>query len=231
MALALSETREQNQAIKCKRATAYLRIEQYENALTDTAYPEIDDKSSEDVLYTASLALYNLGRFNKCYNVTKLLYSANPGNMRNAVILDRVRCRVNEQEKATYDFKRLQIEASVRRPPHLDCATYVGPIEIKHTKHKGRGLFTTSPVKAGDLLLCEKAFCHAYSDAANPEVYMPYHLETKRFSMGLQTALIDSAVQKLFHNSSQANIIRSLYHGSYESTDVQTVDSLPVVDS
>ena len=138
---------------------------------------------------------------------------------------------MEEQEKATYSFKRLQIEARIHRPPHLDCATFVGPVEIKHTEHKGRGLFTTSPVKAGDLLLCEKAFSHAYSDVANPELYVPYHLETKRFSMGLQVALINSIVQKVFHNPSQAEVIRSLHHGSYKSTDVQKVDSMPVVDS
>ena len=197
----------------------------------DTAFPEIDIKSSEDILYSASQALYSLGRYLECYDMTNILSNAYPKNKRNVIVHDRARCRVEEQEKATYNFKRLQVEARILRPPHLDCATYVGPVETKQTEHKGRGLFLTSHVKAGDLLLCEKAFSHAYTDAANPEVYMPHNLETKQYSMGLQAALVESIVQKLFHNPSQAKVVRGLYRGSYESTDVQEVDSLPVVDS
>ncbi|RHZ40933.1 hypothetical protein DYB31_007215 [Aphanomyces astaci] len=35
---------------------------------------------------------------------------------------------------------------------------YIGPVEVKMTRGKGRGLFLTQPVRRGDLLLVEKAY-------------------------------------------------------------------------
>ncbi len=49
--------------------------------------------------------------------------------------------------------------------PDMDRADFVGPIEVRPCKNPehGRGLFSTRAVKAGDLLLCEKAFCAAFT--------------------------------------------------------------------
>ena len=51
----------------------------------------------------------------------------------------------------------------------MDAATYLGPIEVQGSDGKGRGLFATRDVKAGELLLCEKAFAlvHGFTDAKN----------------------------------------------------------------
>jgi hypothetical protein len=59
-----------------------------------------------------------------------------------------------------YDFETISKEVSKVRPPHLDHATFVGLVEVKTSPGRGRGLFTTKAVKAGELLLCEKAFAH-----------------------------------------------------------------------
>ena len=39
----------------------------------------------------------------------------------------------------------------------LDAANFIGPIEIKWSPGKGRGLFLTRDVRAGELLLVEDA--------------------------------------------------------------------------
>ncbi len=60
-------------------------------------------------------------------------------------------------------------------PPHVpagqadalavDCATYSGPVEVRESlPGRGRGLFTTRKVTAGELL-CEKAFEYASAGA------------------------------------------------------------------
>ena len=60
-------------------------------------------------------------------------------------------------------------------PPCLDNATFAGNVEVQASKGRGRGLFTTKDVIAGELLLCEKAFSycsskHSVDDDASPEV-------------------------------------------------------------
>jgi hypothetical protein len=45
--------------------------------------------------------------------------------------LKRVRCRLGEQERSAYDFKAIREEMSKVPPPHLDHATFVGPVTVK----------------------------------------------------------------------------------------------------
>lgn len=84
--------------------------------------------------------------------------------------LDRCQMRVQERKTGSYNFKQLQAQAKKLQPPYLDHATYIGPIEIRKTETRGRGMFVTKAVKAGDILLCEKAFTIAYSDTENPKM-------------------------------------------------------------
>ena len=63
-----------------------------------------------------------------------------------------VRYRLGEQESG----KAITDEMPKVPPPHLDHATFVGPVAVKASIGRGRGLFTTKAVKAGDLILCEK---------------------------------------------------------------------------
>jgi hypothetical protein len=75
--------------------------------------------------------------------------------------LKRMQCRLQEIATGQYDFPALLREVErMKWQPRLDHATHVGPVEVRMCKDKsvGRGLFVTKDVKAGDLLLCEKAF-------------------------------------------------------------------------
>jgi len=66
---------------------------------------------------------------------------------------------LGEQDGGRYDFSALY--EALGTDPHLDRATYIGPLAIMPSAGRGCGVFTTRAVK---LLLCEKAF--AYCDAA-----------------------------------------------------------------
>lgn len=125
----------------------------------------------------------------------KILHANFPQNSEASMALDRAQCRFHEQETGVYNFKQLQVRAKKLRPPHLDHATYIGPVEIKQTGSKGRGLFTTEPVKAGDLLLCEKAFSVAYVDENRgnksiSRISLLLNPETERGFVGAQTDLV-----------------------------------------
>lgn len=87
-----------------------------------------------------------------------------PSNVAAKCELTRAINRLAEQENGRYCFKQLYVEATKLRPLHLDHSIYVGPVFIRALGSRGRGLFTIEAVKAGDLLLCEKAFVHAFVD-------------------------------------------------------------------
>lgn len=153
--------------------------------------------------------------------------------------LDRAQSRVREQKTGLYNFKELQAKAKKLRPPHLDHATYLGPIEIRQTESKGRGLFVTKAVKAGDLLLCEKAFSHAHAyedrdDANNgnsSKISLVINPETNQGFKGTQADLLKLIVQKIYHNPSVAPPFVTLYHGTYEGVSTSAVDEKPIVDT
>ncbi len=152
--------------------------------------------------------------------------------------LDRAKSRSLEQKTGVYNFKLLQDKAKKLRPPHLDHATYIGPVDIRRTECKGRGLFVTKAVKAGDLLLCEKAFSHAHvgegagaGNEGSSKITLLMNPETNQGFMGAQADLIKLIVQKLYRNPSVAPSFVTLHHGNYEGVSTLTVDAKPIVDT
>lgn len=161
-----------------------------------------------------------------------------PRNSQASVFLQRARNRSVEQKSGVYNFNQLQANANTLRPPHSDHATYIGPVEIRQTKSKGRGLFVTEDVKAGDLLLCEKAFSHAHAgevaDAGNgtsSTISLLINPETSQGFMGAQADLIKLTVQKLYRNPSLVPAVTTLYHGTYEGVSTSKVDGKLIVDT
>lgn len=161
-----------------------------------------------------------------------------PHNSEASVFLGRAQSRTVEQKSGVYNFNELQANAKKLRPPHLDHATYIGPVEIRQTEFKGRGLFVTKAVKAGELLLCEKAFSHAHADegasdrSVNIQKINPLiDPMTGGGIMGARKDLIMLTVQKLYRNPSLAQAFTTLCHGTYEGVSPATVDGKPIVDT
>lgn len=171
---------------------------------------------TEKALFRKGRVLYEMQRFRESCESFKLVVTKYPHNMGAKREFSRVIDRLAEQEKGRYNFKQMQNEAAKMRPPILDHATYIGPVCIKSTKTRGRGLFTTEEVKAGDLLLCEKAFSYA--------------CDAKR-DIVTQGKFLAQTVHKLFRNPSLIPVISNFHHGSYKSVDVTHVDGVPVVDT
>jgi hypothetical protein len=236
-ALSCPTTAEESKTIKLNRALACLKNEYFDAALEDTNCLKAPSDASEKALYRAGQALYQLGRFSDCHEILKLLSSRYPDNRNARVDLRRVSCRMEEQSRGTYDFEAIHEQVSRLRPPHLDHATYTGPIIIKPSDGRGRGWFTTEAVKAGDLLLCEKVFAHCFADPTDKDrtnqsaISLLVNLGTKRMTMGTQVDLITKIAQKLWRNPSLISEFTSLHHGSYVPVDVGEADGKPIVDT
>ncbi|WVQ81561.1 hypothetical protein IAT38_003685 [Cryptococcus sp. DSM 104549] len=69
----------------------------------------------------------------------------------------KLRARRAEMQHGRYDWKAMFDEVHKSAAPNLDVADFMGPIAVDEIPGKGRGLVTTRPVRAGELLLVEKA--------------------------------------------------------------------------
>lgn len=93
-------------------------------------------------------------------------------------------------------------EEAQATPPLLDYAAYSVPVEVRESLGRGRGLFTTLAVTAGDLLLCEKAFAYAFSSDDEPNSRTLMNMTTKKLTLGGQAILLTDVAQKVYHRSS-----------------------------
>lgn len=237
MALGCSGSIQERKTLRLNRALAYLKNGCFDAALVDTDCLTPPSDAPEKALYRAAQALYKLGRFSECQEILTLLCKKFPNNGEAAAELTRVECRLKEQKCGIYDFKAIYEQISKLRPPHLDYATFTGPVAVRASKGRGRGLFTTKAVKAGDLILCEKAFAHCYaddpekSDTITSKISLLISLDTNVMTMGTQSDLITTIVQKLWQNPSFLPEFTLLHHGSYKPLDVTEVDNKPIVDT
>ncbi|KAK4077184.1 hypothetical protein Purlil1_12487 [Purpureocillium lilacinum] len=212
------------------RSFVNLRLGRPEQALSDAAQCRNNTLLIEKRLFRQARALYELGSFAECQQVLQELTELYPENTAAKREADRVKARLQELGTGEYSFDRMY-KSSRATPPLVDCATFSAAVRVDRSPEKGLGLFTTKPVTAGELLLCEKAFAYSYADGEEGEYRVLMNLSTKRVTVGAQAQLLTGCLQKLYHNPQTSQSFRSLYHGSYKSSSVSESDGFPVVDT
>ncbi|KAJ5811052.1 hypothetical protein N7447_010568 [Penicillium robsamsonii] len=214
------------------RALSFLKTYHFDAALKDVEHVLQVSELSEKGLFRKAQALYQLRRFKESCEVHAILAEMYPNNTQAAHEYSRASARLVEQGSGKYEFRKMILEAKKRRPPRLDRGTYIGPVTVKQTQSHGRGLFTTEAVKAGDLLLCEKAFSHAFHDEdTSQDLRLLLDVDMNKAMIGTQSELIELIAQKLHKNPSLIPDFVDLHHGTYKSVDVLEVDGIPVVDT
>ncbi|KAJ5097335.1 hypothetical protein N7456_008056 [Penicillium angulare] len=222
--------------IECNRTLAFLNSGQFDAAILgvekELSKPD-PSIPSDKALFRKAQALYQLQRFSESCKTYKLLSERYPGSPLAQEELARASARLAEQNTGNYEFKKMLSETKERRPPCLDHATYIGPVAVKKTESHGNGLFTTAVVKAGDLLLCEKAFSYAIDHNYDPSTGLsPLSVShPDRAFNGADAELIETITQKLHKNPSLLDSFLELHRGTYDAMNVQEVDGKPVVDT
>ena len=236
-ALRRISTKEHAPVLLLNRCQARLLSQHFDSAFEDaTAVLEMD-KTNEKALFRAARASYGLGCFNRCRSYLAGLQELYPGNK--AATKDIERCELRFREQAgEFDFASMLNEAVIKQPsPRLDRAAYIGPIEVRKCaiESHGRGLFTTKAVKAGELLLCEKAFVTAFAPddsqaAAEINQFKDSDADGSEWRLKLRAELAANTLVKLFRNPSVVPVFAGLYPGpdAYEEIDEDT--NLPEVD-
>ncbi|KAI2779923.1 hypothetical protein F4815DRAFT_499978 [Daldinia loculata] len=234
-AIHAANTAKEEQLAHLNRSLTNLYLGRPEKAFSDAQKGNMgDDSLMEKALFREAKALYALGKFRSCLERLMLLVRSNPKNSGAWAEIKRVEQRLREEEKGSYQFGSMYKQAE-DTPPLIDCATYVGSVAVRDSPGRGKGLFTTKAVKAGELLLCEKAFAYSYAGddnntgKSNTTILMNWH--TNIMSMGGQANLITQIVQKLYHNYDGAKVFTELHHGDYTPVAISKVDGVPVVDT
>ncbi|KID83169.1 TPR domain protein [Metarhizium guizhouense ARSEF 977] len=214
------------------RSLANLRLGHPEKALSDAVRGSHPGLTSEKGLFRQARALYELGEFGRCMERLNQLLESHLGNEDAHKELIRAKARLDEQQSGKYAFGHLYKQAR-RTPPLLEFATYSLIVEVRKSPGRGRGLFTTRAVSAGEVLLCEKAFAYSYAgdDDAADQSQMLMNLSTKRMTVGGQARLLTQIIQKLYHNPQMSSAFKDLHHGDYKAVGVSEADGTPVVDS
>ncbi len=146
----------------------------------------------------------------------------------------RAAARVKEQEVGSYDFKAMSDSVSSHNV-WLDHADFTANTEVRTTETHGRGLFTTRDIEAGELVLCEKAFClpDMYTGDDERDLVM-YNFNTGgKTQRPAQSALFLQLIQKLYKNPHECKKFFDLDGGAYmrSGKEGSLVDSVPVVDT
>ncbi|CAG8423235.1 unnamed protein product [Penicillium salamii] len=216
---------------QCNRALAFLEIDRFDAALSDANNALKPPMLSGKALFGKAQALNQLRRFKESCETHAILAEMYPKDSLAALEYARTRVRLAEQESGEFDFKKMAEEAKNHSPLILDHSTYIDPVVVKKTLSHGRGLFTTKAVRAGDLLLCEKAFALAVHDEPKGNLWLFLSGDTDTATVGTQVMLIELIARRLLNNPSLLPGFLDLYHGSHESIDVLEVDGLPVIDT
>ncbi|KAI7356431.1 hypothetical protein KC354_g10429 [Hortaea werneckii] len=145
--------------------------------------------------------------------------------------LERTSARIAEFDTAAYNFEAMSKSASNLRN-RLDHASHIKHVEKGDAGDCGRGLFAKKDFKPGDLILCEKAFSTAHSSEEGSKTVSFYNPNARSIATGTQTSLLYNTVQKLMHNSSEANRFFDLYDGGYSPQCKATmVDGVAAIDT
>ncbi|KAE8152342.1 hypothetical protein BDV25DRAFT_137917 [Aspergillus avenaceus] len=233
-ALKLSPSDELIRALRLNLSLSHLKLDMYD-AASEHLNSIVSDTDSEKLLFRKSQLLYHMQKFEECCDVLKRLCSQYPGNTTAKNDFKRAIRRLAEQRHGNYQFAEMIKQTNKFPPQKLDCATYVGPVAIQQSGSRGRGLFTTKDVKAGDLLLCEKAFAYASADAEVLEdcrsILKMYDLQIGRTMTGPGISVIQSVLHRIHDNPSMASAVHDLHRGAYQAPPTSMIGAAPVVDT
>lgn len=219
------------------RSLANLKLDQPEAALSDAIKGSGDAESpSEKGLFREARALYEMGNFARCLEKLEALAASYPENEAVKPEIARVKARQHEQQTGQYSFRQMynKLAQNPDASPIFDCATFSVPLEVRPSYGLGSGLFTTVPISAGQLIICEKAIGYIYgADTKEPKRSnkVLINMGTKKILNGSQIDLIAQLVQKLHNNRQLSRTFHEVYGSERPIASAVDSDGNLVIDS
>ena len=180
-------------------------------------------------MYRAGRAAYELAKYQQADEAFLDALELTPNDEDTMRQHQRCLQRLREVATGTYDFAHMSKSVTKKRR-RLDHADFTANAIVRDAGIRGRGLFAAKDIKAGEMILCEKAFQIAHrSDAST---YMILNINTGRGQVGSHASLMFSIIRKLRSNPKQATRFLDLYDGKYQpKCPPKQIDSTTVVDA
>ncbi|KAJ4303016.1 hypothetical protein N0V90_001907 [Kalmusia sp. IMI 367209] len=218
------------------RAYVNLLLNQYDDAISDakSSLTGRDDQKSRDLdskaYYRAGSAAYGLGKYDEAKTFFEAQLKLAPEDKDASTYLKRIEVRFREQKSGAYNWKKLRASLSKSRP-HIDAASFVSNIKVEDSAGRGRGMFVTRNIPAGEVVMCDKAFSVVWGHDKNALTAMTYDVRDDRIRVqpvGLSKAI----AQKLRGNSSQIERVMDLY-GDYQGDgkNIFRNEEGPIIDT
>lgn len=147
------------------RSSAYLRLSEYKSALVDAEAALMIDGNHIKSIYRKVKSLFGLELYKDGMAFLEKIEIGSMPQTDAKIINDLVakgKCYISQSENGDYQWDSIYEGQSV----YHDMADYTNAVVVKETPTKGRGLFATKMIKAGELVLASKAF--AYVEDNNP---------------------------------------------------------------
>lgn len=198
-----------------KRAGINLVLAKFDAAREDALASVSGSSSDWKAYFTAGRATYGLRDYQASRDFHQQALKLNPNNPSIKRELERCSNRMDEAKFGDFNFKKT-FESVNYRNVHVDHATFTTRTYVADSSLQGRGLFAKEPIKAGEIIFCEKAFI------------MPNQYEPSRASAALYATL----VSQLYDNPSQVKQVLNLDGGDYARSGLERtiVDGVPVTD-
>lgn len=218
------------------RAHVNLLLNQLDESKTDAKASLIgrEDQRSKDLdskaYYRAGCAAYNLGEYQVAKSFFEEQQKLAPSDQVARANLRKIEIRLREQQTGAYDFRKIRAGLSLARP-RADAASFISNTKVGDSPGRGRGLFANRDIPAGEIVMCERAFCVVWGHESNALTAMTYDMRDDRIRVS-PVGLTKSIVQKLLNNSSQIERVMDLY-GDYQGDgkNVSRTEDGPVVDT
>ncbi|KAF5715964.1 unc-45 like b [Fusarium mundagurra] len=231
LAINTAESQDEKQQAHLGRSEVNLQLDRPRQALLDAIEGAHPTDLTEESLILQARAIYNLGDFEECLQKLRVLTVVFPKSVLGWSMKSTVFERLKEQDDGEYAFEDMLVEAQ-ETPPLIDCATFSSLVEIRDAPGRGKGLFLTKDVSAGDLILCEKAFSYYFMDEKSHEIYpVLANLPRDEMEAGGSVHLWAQVTEKLYHNPEHIDTIQELFHGDHKKLQITECDERPVVDS
>ncbi|KAJ3161492.1 hypothetical protein HDU86_007274 [Geranomyces michiganensis] len=223
------------------RAGARIHLGRFELAVADADAALIpgeapsEDTKAQNVKahFRAGRAWYELGHFAAAKEHFENGLALAPANKECRDELHRAVARLVEEVSGTYDFDAMSATVS-REHCRLDHASFTKNTMIANAGHCGRGLFATTDIRHGELLLVEKAFSVAFPGemAGQSDFQIILNLNTNRGSFGTAGHRLYRLVEKMLYNPEQASLYLDLSaHDSFPTKTPQVVDGKVALDT
>ncbi|WQF84415.1 Putative SET domain, tetratricopeptide-like helical domain superfamily, SET domain superfamily [Colletotrichum destructivum] len=201
------------------RAHVHLLLDRQDEAIADAKASLIgaDDQRSKELdskaYFRAGSGAYNLGQYQQAKEYFEQAKKLAPEEKGAAMYLRKVEMRLREEKEGNYDLQKIRANLTPASP-RADAASFTSKTEVKESVGRGRGLFATRDIAAGEIVMVEKAFCVVWGHESEVLTAMTYDVRDDRIRVA-PVGLTKAISQKLLRNSSQIARVMDLY-GDYQ---------------